>query len=546
MKRHISLLFTFGIILLCAQTVYGDPDSGSDEVIWTEESTSSKTIPNTVSGNINEADELFDEEESDNELLQLLKTDKNSDIIKITGIEEIKETNNPLNNITPEEQEKATRLTSRIETSSKTDTIISHIKRAAETWDYVPFDDRISFNDTIIVSPIFMPFVFDGKVLPDNYRLYDPKRYKKENPFASIYTIEEDPIFSNQKIEQKLHLDLNNYVIKNYPEIVKHCRKSMPTDIPVAEEITKPNLLTRLIEIDNTPIVNTGSPDQYIPKVKYWIVTGNNSVQFSQNYISPNWSAGGNSNVNLITANEFKANYDNKKKFKFDNTFLYRLSFRTGDNDELRAIRIGEEVFRYNTTLGVKAAEKWYYTITGIFETQFFKNHQVNTDIINSAFLAPMTTNIGLGMEYKTTKLFLENKYKKIDIYANVAPLSVNYKYSTLNKPELLARHGFEPDKNKLFEVGSKINFNLNWNFTRFIKWDSKFYIFTNYKNVDTFFENTFDFAVNRYFSTRIYLNLKYNSALDKYEQKTDTDKKYPNTKLQLNELLSFGFNYNW
>ena len=591
MKRYFTLFAFFSFSLLCMPKTYGQTNSGQDEIIWTEEGTGNvgtKKTPDSISTNNKKSEALFDEEESDSELLRFLKTNENSDTIEIIDVEDFDENdenlttddasaigkrpaNGKIDNTNAasdkgdiilfdendeslteaelEERKKASNLINRIETSSKTDTIAAYVKRiaTATSGNYVPFDDRVSFRDTIIVNPIFMPFVFDGKVLPDDYQLYDADLYKKQYDFSFQYTIEEDDLFKDQKIVKKIHHDLNNYVTQNHPTTIKYSKRDLPNDIPVAVAITKPSLITRMLEIEETPVVSSGSPEQFVPKIKYWIVKGSSSIQFSQNYLSPNWAAGGNSSVNLISVNELTANYDNKKRFIFNNYLLYRLSFTNAQGDTLRSIRIGEDIFRYKPSIGLKAAKnnKWYYTISGSLETQLFKNYRINSNEINTAFLAPLVANVGIGMNFSTTKTFPENKYKSIAVAAKLLPLSITYKYT--NRPELnLVGYGFKPDQRSFYNVGTTVDLNLICNFTRFIKWDSKLYLFTTYKKVDMYFENTFDFAINRYFSTRVYLNMKYNSESNKYVKATDKDKNYPNTRLQLNELLSFGFSYNW
>ena len=49
--------------------------------------------------------------------------------------------------------------------------------------------------------------------------------------------------------------------------------------------------------------------------------------------------------------------------------------------------------------------------------------------------------------------------------------------------------------------------------------------------------ENTFDFVINKYLSTRLYAHLRYDNSVDKHK-----DWKY----WQFNEVLSFGFNYTF
>ena len=85
---------------------------------------------------------------------------------------------------------------------------------------------------------------------------------------------------------------------------------------------------------------------------------------------------------------------------------------------------------------------------------------------------------------------------------------------------------------------GSTINATLNFQFNRNVSWYSRFYYNTSYKRIEGEWENRFTFAWSRFFSTNITLNLRYDDGVAKNE---DFD-----SYLQINELLSFGFNYKW
>ena len=107
-----------------------------------------------------------------------------------------------------------------------------------------------------------------------------------------------------------------------------------------------------------------------------------------------------------------------------------------------------------------------------------------------------------------------------------------------------LGRHGFEKNpetdeyKWKLSQVGSTINATMTFQFNRNVSWYSRLYYFTSYDRILGEFENRLTMAISRFFSTNISVNLRYDDAVTKKE---DFD-----TYLQINELLSFGFNYKW
>ena len=67
--------------------------------------------------------------------------------------------------------------------------------------------------------------------------------------------------------------------------------------------------------------------------------------------------------------------------------------------------------------------------------------------------------------------------------------------------------------------------------------WSCRLFYFTNYDHVQGDMENTFDFILNRFFSTRLFVHLRYDDA-------RALNKDFGH--FQLKELLSFGFNYKF
>lgn len=111
-------------------------------------------------------------------------------------------------------------------------------------------------------------------------------------------------------------------------------------------------------------------------KKRHWIRTFASSLQFSQAYVSPNWYQGGNNNLNTL----IKVQYDVKLNPKyhpnllFVSTLRYKLGLNSAPDDDLRNYSISEDLLQFNSTLGIKAASRWYYSLTAQFKTQIF-NH---------------------------------------------------------------------------------------------------------------------------------------------------------------------------
>lgn len=402
------------------------------------------------------------------------------------------------------------------------------------------FDRTMTFRDTIIVNPIFLPPLFRGELLPKDLTLYNPEVLKQTTPYDNLYT--SDTLFAELKHKKELEELATKYIEYNYPEYYRYSIASLPKERLKAQEIEKKPWDAELFVVENkADFSNVTTPPRFMTERRYWASEFESAVQVSQNHISENWHAGGSSNLNIFVRNYFKYDY-NKNKIQFTNELEQKASIFNAPNDTLHNFKIGDDLFRIHSNFGYKAFSKWYYTFDAEFKTQFFNNYEENTSVKQIAFLAPYSINMGIGIKYNLAKEFAK-PYKNVTLSVNLAPFSYSYMYSR-DKDIDLGRHGFKQKKgseeyyNWLSQFGSTIRADLTFNFTRNIAWQLRFYYFTIYDQVQAEFENTLTLAISRFFSTRIYMHVRFDDGV---EQKED-HKSY----FQVNELISFGFNYKW
>lgn len=266
-----------------------------------------------------------------------------------------------------------------------------------------------------------------------------------------------------------------------------------------------------------------------VKKPNFWKTSGEASLQFTQNYVSGNWSQGGENTQTLVSWLILKANYDDKQKLQWDNAFEAKLGFTTTPSDTKHNYRTNTDMLRGTSKLGIKAIKSWYYSADVMVKTQILRNYQANSDKFNSAFLSPLEVTVGLGMDYK-------KNFKNVNLSVNVAPLSYRYLYVS-DRKMVAHRYGIEEGHRSLQEFGSKIVVNSSWKLYKNITWTSHIDAFTSYEKVYANWENTFDFAVSKYLSTKLFLHGRFDDGVAR---------KKGYSYFQFKEYLQFGLSYKW
>ncbi len=386
-------------------------------------------------------------------------------------------------------------------------------------------------SEEIFNLPVSLPDVFFMPPVYDKYSFYTPLTVaeKVHSGDPAMRWIEDYDVLARQM------QTLNQTLFFNHPELVHYNMATLP-EAPkqYITELDPSDFSITIRETVTGPAdVPTIAPVEV--KKKHWIRTFSANLQFSQAYVSPNWYQGGNNNLNAL-ANIYynvKLNEAYHPNLLFDTTAQYKLGMNNAPDDSINAYNISEDVLQLNTTFGIRAVKRWYYSFTGQFKTQLLNSYTSNTRDLKSAFLSPGELTAGVGMTYA-----YENAPKTIKFDASIAPVSYHL-MTCINHRIDPGLYGIDEGRTSVSKFGSTVELKLGWRLSYNIMFTSRLFAFTDYDSFYADWENTLAFEINKFLTTQIYAHLRYDTQTPRVE---DTNWK----KLQVKEIFSIGFAYKF
>jgi hypothetical protein len=269
-----------------------------------------------------------------------------------------------------------------------------------------------------------------------------------------------------------------------------------------------------------------------VQKPNFWVTKGSFSTQLTESFFSPNWYQGGINNLNVLSMLTLEANYNNKRKVQWDNKLDARLGFYQNQQEDgkMGDIQSNQDLLRLTSKLNLKAIRNWNYAIEAQGNTQML-NHYNGSDKssgLKSSFLSPADVSFTVGMDYKKS-------FNKGSISIFPGPLS--YKLNYVANKELAIKYGFEEGKRARHDLGSKIEVNFDYKITKDISYKTRFYYFTSYKNVQADWENTLNFQVSKYISTKLFFHTRFDDFAARHDNWGF---------FQFKQYLMLGLNYAW
>lgn len=268
-------------------------------------------------------------------------------------------------------------------------------------------------------------------------------------------------------------------------------------------------------------------------KPNFWKFGGRFSAQFQQSHFSENWYQGGENNYAGNFSAKVTANYNNQKKINWENTLEAQLGFQTSKSDEMRAFRPTSNTLRLTTNFGYVAYKQLSYSALVVLSTQIVPNYEKNSKNVTSDIFSPLDVTIAPGMKYT----FNWGKKVKFSGTINVAPLAYNIRY--VDRDHLVKRYGINEGHNSYHNFGPNVDIRSRLDIVKNVTLDTRIFWFSNLHMTRIEIENTFNFKINKYLSSQLYLYPRFEDTSTKYRTE---DGSY----WMFKEWLSIGMNYDF
>lgn len=343
----------------------------------------------------------------------------------------------------------------------------------------------------------------------------------------------EDPIPDWFKKTIRFHnqiFDANRKMMINDPSTVESTDWNLPEPPRLPKEDYSFRGFLKRLNLPDIDVDAVVIPEVEIPK-KHWLHYFNVALQLSQAYVSSNWYQGGNSYISGLF--NFTWNVDLNQNFHpkllFQSSLQYKLAVNTNPKGSLHKYNISQDLFQYTLKTGLKAFNHWFYSLNMLFQTQLFNAYPDDSEKRVTSLLSPGTFNLGLGMTYTLEK-------KKVNLTVSISPLAYNLKTCIASDIDHM-QFNIPQNKKTVSEIGSSAEANLTWKFSDNISWKSRMFIFSDYSYFLADWENTFNFQLNRFLSTQIFVHPRFDSS-------TENISKWHHW--MLHEILSFGISYTF
>lgn len=259
-------------------------------------------------------------------------------------------------------------------------------------------------------------------------------------------------------------------------------------------------------------------------KPRYWKRKAYLSLQLTQNYATNNWYQGAVNAFTMLGNVKANANYK-KDNISWENTLEWRVGVSTIAGDTVHKLNTTDDRLQIYSKFGYQVHKQWYVSMFADFKTNLLPNFKVNSNRLNSTFLTPLYYSMGVGADCKVWR----------GLTINFSPVTYKMVYAYMSDSARINIADFGlGSQNISHEVGSSLRMSWKWKPLKEIELETKFYFFTNYKQIETELEVNVDFIINRFMSAKLMLHPRYDGTIDAVNK--------VKSKLQFKEVISLGF----
>ncbi len=375
---------------------------------------------------------------------------------------------------------------------------------------------------------------------PTYYRMFTPPVLYESTIQRGLkqgFDLPSDSVSSELDMDERREILIDKLLLELYkeaPSLVTQTEEQMRSAVS-SKELAAYDKAPEIKVNTDAPILASqdaiSSLETEYRKPNYWRTSGSVSLDFTQNYVSGNWHAGGENNKTLLTIIKLHLNYDDKNKIKFKNTLEAHLGFTTVKSDTLHSVKTNNDMLRLQSNLGYNILKNLDLSLDVKLQTQMMPSYPANSPDFVSNFMAPFDASFSLGFNYNRSG-------KNWNATLFFAPLS-SYNYKFVRHSDLASRFGIKEGRQHKEDFGTKLIFKPNVNLFKNVTWNARMEFYSTYSRTFFEWENTINMQVNRYLKATLLLHSRFDdSAPGLYSDSYGY--------WQLKEYMTLGVTYQW
>ena len=246
-------------------------------------------------------------------------------------------------------------------------------------------------------------------------------------------------------------------------------------------------------------------------------------AQITQNYVTDNWYQGGSSSFAGLSIAKGQIGYFTDR-FTWENTGEWRMGGSTVSSDSLHKVNTTDDLFRLYSKANLRIVPKVFTSVSAELETRLLPTYKANSMELKSGPFSPFRFTAAFGVDYKPIK----------DLSISFSPVSYKVVHIMDTARVRVKDYGLKPGEQTQHNIGMSVRVEYVWKPVREVALETRFYMYTNYHDVEIDLEANCDFIINRFLTARLMLHPRYDSSVI-----MEGDER---AKMQFRELLSIGF----